>query len=37
MDYIPNDILWGCLFPPDIHIIHTVRTGEAVTDQEILK
>lgn len=36
MDYIPNDILWGCLFPPDIHIIHTV-IGKAVTDQEILK
>lgn len=36
IDYIPNDILCGFLFPLNIHTIHAV-ISEAVTDQEILK
>lgn len=36
IDYIPNDILRSCLFPPSIFIIHAVNF-QAVTDQEIFK
>lgn len=35
-DYAPNDTLYTCFFPPNLHIIHAV-VFEAVTGWEILK
>lgn len=36
IDYTPNDILYSCFFPPNIHFIHAV-IFEAVTEWEIFK
>lgn len=35
-DYAPNDTLYTCFFPPNLHIIHAV-VFEAVTGWEIFK